>query len=215
MRGDAKNLVVAVAQQCGQAGKAWVDLLAAMDMVPGIPPSSALDTEAGAVWPAERVHRLGQCQLIMEDSTQLDLVVLVDSEAHFPVFGLENDGLPGVGVDARQKLLIHVDADLFHVRIGAARAAAAEWSPNASAEEDAAVRAQQAQIGIERTGKLDIRAERHVPVPKPNVAQRARRLAKEPRDVVRDHCRVVARTCSSASTPIAPASDLPSWPDGR
>ncbi len=44
-----KRSVVAVAQQCGQAGKAWVDLLAAMDMVPRIPPSSALDTEARAV----------------------------------------------------------------------------------------------------------------------------------------------------------------------
>ncbi len=80
-----------------------------------------------------------------------------------------------------------VDAHLLHVGVGAAGAGAAQRSADASADEDAAVRALQAEVGVERPGKLDVRAEADVAVAKPRVADRARRLVEEPGDVERDH----------------------------
>ena len=84
-----------------------------------------------------------------------------------------------------------------HVRRSGARTLAAH--------DDAAVRALQAQVGIERSGQLDVRAERDVVIAEVDVAGRAGRLAEEPGDVERGHGRVAAWACSSGSTTIAPA----------
>ena len=136
---------------------------------------------------------------------QLDLVMLVDAQAGVRLLRLERDRRAAVGVDARQELLVDLDAHLLHVGVGAARARPSQRRADAAAHEDAAVRALQAQVGVERSRELDVRAEADVAVAEPGVTDRAGRLAEEPGDVERDHGRVAARACSSGSTTIVPA----------
>ena len=60
----------------------------------------------------------------------------------------------------REELLVDPDADLLDVRVGAAGAGAAQRGAELAAHEDAAVRPLEAEVGIERSGELDVRAER-------------------------------------------------------
>ena len=71
-------LLVAVAQQSGEPGQARIDLVAAMLVVPAVEAAAAFDAQAGTVGATERMHRLGEGELVVEDRVEVHLVVLVD-----------------------------------------------------------------------------------------------------------------------------------------
>ena len=68
--------------------------------------------------------------------------------------------------------------------------------------EDPAVRALEAEVGVDRPGQLDVRPEGRVVVAEPDLAGRARRLLEQPRDVERGHGRGAACAFSCGSTAI-------------
>ena len=153
---------LAVAQQRGEAGQARVDLVAAVCMVAAVEPRAAFGAQAGAIGTAERVHRLGQRELVVEDAVEVDLVVLVDAQRLRTIPRLPRRPARRCrGSTLGQELL--VDAATLHLldvrrRCSARRSVAAERATLA-AHEDAAVRALEAQVGVERPGQLDVRAE--------------------------------------------------------
>src|ERR687891_2608907 len=104
-RTSVLSVAVRLAKEGGEAREAWVDVLVAVRVIALVEPPAAFHAQAGTVGPAERVHRLRQGKLVVEDRVEVDLMMLVDALRR-AVLGVNLDRRAGLGIDARKELLV-------------------------------------------------------------------------------------------------------------
>src|SRR6188472_1928455 len=119
------TLAVPVAEERGEAGQPRIDLVVVVRMITLVELQAARRAQPWAIGTAERVHRLGECELVMEGGRQLDVMVLVDPLDGVLLGRRDGDRRSAQRVDRRNELLGDWDRDLLDEGVGAARAGAA------------------------------------------------------------------------------------------
>ena len=106
--------VLPAIKEPGQRCQAWIELIGLVEMHAVCQRSPAHRAQPRAVWPAEWMHRLGEAELIVEERTKVDLVVVIDALGRVAI--LDRDREPIVRVHGGQELL--VDGDPYVLDIG-------------------------------------------------------------------------------------------------
>ena len=140
------------------------------------------------------MHRLGEAELIVEERTKVDLVVVIDALGRVAI--LDRDREPIVRVHGGQELLVDGDPYVLDIGLEASGARAPQRCRDGATHQDAAIGALQAQDPIHRSCQLEVGTQDRVVVPQPQLACSSWRLVQQPRDVDRDHGRAVASACS-------------------
>src|SRR5690242_8642919 len=115
---ERRTSVVGAVEQARQWCEARIGLIGLVLVHAACQGSPAHRAQPGAIRPAERMHRLGQAQLIVQEWREVDFVVVVD--ALRLVSRVDLNEMAAVRIERRQELLVDRDSNVLHVWLEAA-----------------------------------------------------------------------------------------------
>jgi hypothetical protein len=95
------GVAVPPVEQRGKSRQPRINLLGSVSVVAPVELLTALRAEPGTVGPAERMHRLGQKELVVKDAVELELVVVIDPRRRVRLPFRDNDWSAGDRIKAR------------------------------------------------------------------------------------------------------------------